>query len=110
MCYQPHPGVGGIDAATLRSRAANLREELRRNPDSASLALALRRTEGLADGVDGVEDILAQHNGALLGGGRKRHELLSAVYETQFRAERAAIVDALTRQAEAIWGVALQEA
>ena len=46
--------------------------------------------------------------GALLGDGRKREQLLSAVYETQFRAERAAIVDALARQAEAIWGIRLE--
>lgn len=106
MCYQPHPGIGApLSAATLRERAATLRELLRRDPDSRALALALERTETLAKGVDGVEEVLAQHNGAVLGGGPKRHALLQAVYETQHRAERAAIVDVLTRQAQAIWGV-----
>jgi hypothetical protein len=108
MCFQPHPGARGLDAAALRDEAAALRERLRRDPESAALGRALARTLELAHSVAGVEEVLAQHNGALLGGERKRHELLQAIYEKQHRDERAAIVDALVQQAEAIWGQPLR--
>jgi len=109
MCWQPHPGPAGrqgLDAGIMRDEADAIRERLRRDPECASLGCALRRTIELAQRVEEVDEELAQYNGAqhhnaLL---HKRHELLEDIYQKQPRDERAAIVDCLVRQAEAIWG------
>ena len=83
-----------LRADELRSAAASLTEHARLY-DSRGHAEAAARTLTLAQEIDGVE----------MGDPTKRRELLSDVYDKQRRRERAYIVDALTRQAQAIWGV-----
>jgi hypothetical protein len=108
MCYDGNPTSreGPLRAEELRAAAATLMEEARL-ADSPGRATAAERVLALAQDIDGVEDVLAQHNGAPMGGAQKRRELLCGICEKQMRRERAAIVDALIKQAEMIWGVTL---
>ena len=112
MCYDGGPGRGGFgslhaeQAEQLRTSAAALAEQARLE-DCPSRASAAARALSLAQEIEGIDDVLAQHNGAPMGGAQKRRELLCTLADKQMRRERAIVVDILTRQAEAIWGVAL---
>ena len=95
MCHSARPRRDRqLRAGELRSAAASLAEHARLY-DSPGHAEAVARTLTLAQEIHGVE----------MGDPEKRDELLSDIYDKQTRSERAYIVDALTRQAQAIWGV-----
>ena len=115
MCFDGYVSRDApLRAEPLRASAAALTESARLAhglADSPAASLAASRLLSLAQDVEGVEGALAQLNGAPIGAtiedAQKRRELLGGICDKQMRSERAAIVDALVRQAEAIWGVAL---
>ena len=110
VCFQAAPNgrEPPPEAQALRASAAEL-EAAAFLTDAAGVAAAVERTRALAQDVEGVEAALAAHNGAPMGGPMKRRELYRGIYNKQTRAERQAIVTALVRQAEAIWGVGVVE-